>query len=129
MVTSNTEQKSLILMFIKAVFISVICSLLLILVFALVLRFTNLSDSFISPVNLVIKGISIAVGTIVFTKSNRGGLLKGLILGVVFTLIAYIIFSLMLGSFTFGMGFIIDCVFGGVCGAIVGVIVVNLRRI
>lgn len=125
----QTKQETVsVISYAKALALSLILTMVLILIFALILKFTNLSDGVIAPVNLVIKAISIAAGTIVLTKGKRGGLIKGLILGLTFTILAFIIFSIMAGRFVFGTGLLLDVGFGALVGAIVGIISVNFNK-
>ncbi len=128
----KTENKYLkgkaVLSYLKASIIAIIVTLVLILIFALVLKLTGLSDSIITPVNLVIKAVSIAIGTIILAKNGEGGLKKGIILGVIFTAIAFVLFSILNGSFNFSYGLLADFAFGAVVGGIVGVITVNVKK-
>lgn len=130
MVKSETKsnKNGVILTYVKAGIIAMIVTLVLILIFALILKVTNLSDAVITPVNLIIKSISIAVGTLILTKNGEGGLKKGLILGVIFTALAFVVFSLLNGSFSFNLGLLADFAFGAVVGGLVGVLSVNLKK-
>ena len=50
--------------------IAVIVSFVLILVFALLIKWLDWKDSVIAPVNIVIKLVSIAVGVLIATKNG-----------------------------------------------------------
>ena len=100
-----------------------------ILLFAFVLRFTNIADSIIVPVNQVIKGVSIFAGVFFGLKNNKsGGLLNGALIGFSFTLVAFLVFSLLDGSFCFDKTLITDLIFGCILGGICGIIDVNLKK-
>lgn len=104
-------------------------SLLLVLVFAFLLKFTNISDSAIYPVNQVIKGVSVFLGVFVgMKKSKELGLVSGLLIGIIYTVLAFFIFSLLAGSITFDLSFLTDIAFGGIIGAVCGIICVNLKK-
>ena len=122
------ENKGSALAYVKATLVSIVLTLLLILVFAFVLKFTSLSDKFVTPVNLVIKAVSLIIGTLVLTKSGSNGLVKGLILGIIFSVVSYLIFSLMLMKFSFSIGQLIDVGFCALVGAVAGAISVNLKK-
>ncbi|MCR5553822.1 MAG: TIGR04086 family membrane protein [bacterium] len=129
MVNIETDENRInALAYIKATLVSIVLTLLLILVFAFVLKFTYLSDKFVTPINLVIKAISLIVGTLVLTKNGSNGLVKGLILGVIFSIVSYLIFSLMLMKFSFSIGQLADVGFCALVGAVVGAISVNLKK-
>lgn len=108
--------------------VSVLVSLGLILIFALVIKWFSLSDAVIAPVNIVIKILSIALGVMILTKDGSRGIIKGIILGVIYIIVCYCIFSLLLGAFTFSVSNLWDLLFGAGVGAICGVIFVNMKK-
>ncbi len=108
---------------------AVAISLVGILLFAFIIKMVGISDAFISPVNQVIKIASILVGCFVcFKHRSSNGLLKGALLGVLYTLLAFIIFSVLNGDFGVGRVVFNDCLFGAIMGAICGIVSVNLKR-
>ena len=109
-------------------FASVIVAIALILVFALIIRYVGISNNWIKPINISIKIISICVGVFIATKDGQHGLKKGVIVGIIFILLASIIFSILTKSFMFDLSLLADLGLGVVCGAISGVISVNLRK-
>lgn len=120
--SQKLENKTDFLTFVKAAVVSVIITLALILAFAFVLKLTALSDSVITPVNLVIKAFSVVIGTLILTKNRQKGLIKGLGLGAAFTVLSFAIFSILNGAFVFNFGLFTDLAFNCVVGAITGVI-------
>lgn len=126
--TETINKKSGFFAFLKAGIMALIITLFLILIFAIVLKFTNISDKVIAPINLAIKAISIAVGTLILARNGEGGLKKGVLLGLIFTALAFIVFSVLNGSFVIGWSLLADFGFGALVGGIVGVIAVNLKK-
>ena len=113
----------------KGTLTAVCVSLILVLVFAFLLKFTNIPESTIMPVNQVIKGLSIFIGVFVGLKKNKElGLLNGLLIGLFYTIIAFLIFACLGGVFKLDITFLTDILFGGVMGAICGIICVNLKK-
>lgn len=122
-------KNKLILSILKGVLVGLCVSLVGILLFAFILRFTSISDTIIAPVNQVIKGVSIFLGVFVGLKKHKEmGLLSGLLIGLLFTIFAFLVFSILDGHFTFDRTFLNDIVFGCVIGAICGIICVNLKK-
>lgn len=114
---------------IKGSVVALIITLISILLFAVVLKFFELSDGLIMPINQLIKIISIFFGVKVMLKNcKEKGLIRGILLGVVYTLLSYLIFALLSRSFIFDLSVIFDILFGAAIGGICGVIVVNLKR-
>ena len=107
---------------------SLIVALSLIFVFALIIRYANVSNKAITPVNIIIKIISIAFGTFVATKDGTKGLIKGVVVGFCFTILCFCIFSIIAHSFSINIMFLIDVIVGIASGAISGILSVNIRK-
>lgn len=102
--------------------IAVIASLVLILIFALLIKWFEWGDNIIAPVNIAIKILSIAIGVLVATKNGGRALAKGSIIGGAYVLLSYVVFSALLGNFSLSIGNLWDLVFGVITGGIVGII-------
>ena len=112
----------------KGTLISVLISLGLILVFAVCLKFIDLSDSIIKIINQFIKIFSIFFGVFNFLKTQKEkGFLKWFCVGLLYALIAYFVFSLLNTSISFELQNIIDFAFNGVFGMICGIFCANLK--
>ena len=112
---------------VKGANLSLIVSLISILIFAFIIKMAGLNNGVIKCVNQFIKIISIFLGCAFFVKGGMG-LVKGLLLGVIFFLLITLIFSLFGGGLAIDLGFILDLLFCAVVGAISGVISVNVNR-
>ncbi|MGI5842267.1 MAG: TIGR04086 family membrane protein [Christensenellales bacterium] len=129
--TAQVERKdnSVFIGILKGVLYAVVISLISVLVFAFVLRFVPIADSAISPVNQVIKGLSILFGTIIgLKKSKEMGLISGLLIGFFYTMISFFVFSILSREFKFSKTLINDLMFGSIIGGISGIIAVNLKK-
>ena len=126
---TKVMNKSQIFSIAKGSLTSIAISLVCILFFAFIVKLFGLSDSSLKIVNQIIKVISIAIGTFFALKhSKENGMLTGLIVGLCYTFFAFLIFSALNGSFSFGKSLLNDVIFGGITGAICGVISVNLKK-
>ncbi len=127
--TSEKGNGKILKPVIKGVLISLCVSLIAILFFAFLLRFTNISENLIAPVNQVIKGVSIFLGVLFgMRKVKENGIINGLLIGFLFTIFAFLVFSLLDGQFVFDRTLINDIIFGTIIGAICGIICVNLKK-
>ncbi len=128
----NVEEKkqpSVFLSILKGCFVSLCISLIGVLIFAFCLKFTSLSDKFITPINEVIKGLSIFLGVLLgLRKQKKMGLVSGLTIGLSYTLLAFVIFSLLNGAFVFDRTLLYDAIFGTLIGGICGIICVNIKK-
>ena len=113
----------------KGVFGAIIISVVGILLFAVVLKFADVSEMVIKIVNQVIKILSVFFGVKICLKNNKEkALIKGFCLGGLYTVLSYLIFSLLSSSFSFGLSFVFDLLFAGVFGVIFGVLFANNKR-
>ena len=125
--TYEKSNKSWLNMTVGAL-VSIIVSLALILIFALLIKWFNLSDSIITPANIIIKIISIAIGVLFVCKDGKKGVVRGSVLGVIYIALCFSVFSLLNGAMLFTMSLVYDLFLGLIAGAVLGVIVVNLKR-
>lgn len=127
--TEQEERVSFIVPVLKGALMALSISLIGILIFAFILRFTSISDGAIKPINQAIKIVSIVLGTVWgLKKSKEMGLISGLIIGILYTIIAFIAFSILDGQFEFSRTIVNDLLFGSIIGAISGIIAVNFRK-
>ena len=129
-ITEKKEKSPLILAvlrYLKATLVALIATFACIIIFAFVIKWCNLSDSIIAPVNLVIKGLSVFLGALILTKGSKKGLINGIVFALVYTLISFLLFSILSGEFSLGLGLVLDFCFSAVVGAIGGIIGVNRK--
>lgn len=112
---------------IKALIIAVIITLVLILVEAVVIKFCNIPTNIIPILNQIIKGISILVGILIAMKLPHNGWVRGIIIGVLYIAISFVVFSLMQHKFNIGINILNDVAIGAVTGMISGIIAANVR--
>lgn len=108
---------------VKSAILGVIVSIVLVLVLAFVLKFVELSDNVITIIDEIIKMVSIFIATVSMVKKSPFKiLLKSATLGAVYTILTFIVFSALRGSYSFTMGLVVDVVLGAVEGIIVAII-------
>lgn len=113
---------------IKGVIISIIFTLIFLFVFSLILTYTNISESFIAPVIIVITAISIFIGSSIGNiKMKRNGMLNGALVGGIYLLSIYLLSGLINQNFLLTTQSIIIIVAGMVCGMFGGIIGVNKK--
>lgn len=112
----------------KGSVLSIIISLLLLVIFATLLTYTNLQESIITPVVIVISAISILIGSSISTlKIKKNGLLNGGLVGIIYISIIYALSSILGSGFTLTISSIIMILASIVAGMIGGIIGVNLK--
>ena len=125
---STNENKTSYLKIVIGSVVALIVSLVLILLFALLIKRFNWGDGVIIPANIIIKIISMAVGIFIATKDGTKGLSKGIIVGVLYIFLSFLIFSIIAGSFVFSLSLLYDVLLGIFGGGIIGIIAVNIRK-
>ena len=113
---------------IKGIIISFITTIIFLLIFSIILKYTNISENFITPTIIVITAISIFIGsTISNSKIQRNGLLNGALIGGGYILILYLLSSILNARFNLNIQSIIMISVGVVFGILGGIIGVNKR--
>lgn len=123
---SNSGDVGFVSSVARGVLVSVITALIGVLAFAFVAKLLMLDDGVIKVVNQFLKVLAIFLGCM-FSPYRRLGLIKGGVIGVVGSLVIYLLFSLLVGQPVKIISIIIDLIFSLVVGAISGIISVNVR--
>lgn len=112
----------------KTSLVGVVVSILLVLLFAFVLKFVDLNSGTISLVDQIIKVLSVFIAVVMLNKANDEGLLlKGILVGAVYSIITFIVFSILNGGFNVGLGVLTDIVFSALVGG-VSAILLNIVK-
>lgn len=112
----------------KGVGISLISSVLLLIIFAIILTYTDIQESAINPVIILITAISILIGSsIANIKIKKNGLFNGGIIGLAYMVIIYSISSILNWKFNLNLEAIVFILVGIICGIIGGIIGVNKK--
>lgn len=110
----------------KGLLISFVATLIGILIFALLLTLTNLSENTTPVVIIAISFVSILIGTTISTrKIHKNGMINGGIVGGIYVLLLYIISSLVNTGFTLNIYTIIMMIAGIIAGLIGGILGIN----
>ncbi len=107
----------------KACLLGIVTTLLGIVIFAVVLKFADIPSGVVSYINDVIKALSIFV-MVFFIKKMSGEklLIKALVGGLLYAVLAFVIFSILNGGFSFNMSFVYDLLFTLIVSVVVAVI-------
>lgn len=113
----------------KGILISLIATFILLIIFSIILTYSNVKEDVINPVIIIITAISILIGSSVSCiKIRKNGLLNGGIIGGAYILIIYTISSILNWKFGLDLQSIIFIVVGIVFGILGGIIGVNKRH-
>lgn len=113
---------------IKGVGISLITTIILLIIFSIILTYTNIKENTINPVIMIITAISILIGsTIGNNKIKKNGLLNGGLIGGIYILTIYLISSILNWKFSLNVQSIIMITIGMIFGILGGIIGVNKK--
>jgi putative membrane protein (TIGR04086 family) len=117
-----------ILNILKGVVIAISLTLVFLLIFAIILTYTNVKEDTISPVIIVITALSIIIGSSVANmKISKNGIFNGAIIAIIYMLIIYLISSLVSNQFEITGASLIMILTSVICGILGGIIGVNKK--
>ena len=111
----------------KSTGLSIIIALFLILMFGFIIKLASLSTAVITPVNQFIKVVAIFLGCF-FCLKGKAGFLRGLLSGLLFSVILYLIFFCINGQINLTYKTFVDLIFCSLIGMVSGVIAVNVKK-
>ena len=106
--TKRIAKESVVLDFLKGLIVSIIISFAMIILFALFIKWFDMSDVWIVPITLVIKGVSVLFGSLIAIKGTSKGLIKGAIFGAIYVVFAFLIFGILAGSLAIDVSLLLD---------------------
>lgn len=119
-------QNSTIMKILKGLIFSFIVTLISMFIFSIILTYTNISESIIPIVIIILTFISILIGTMIgIKKIHKNGMLNGAIIGGTYVLLLYFISSILNTGFTFNIYTVFMIIAGIVSGIVGGIIGVN----
>ena len=126
---AEKPKRSFIMQIIIGSVIAVLISLVLSLLFSLLIVAANLKDGWLGPLKQIARVISVFIGCLLGFKGKTDGWKKGLCLGLVYSVLAVTVFSLIdKEPFGFNISMLWDVLLGAAMGVICGIITVNLKR-
>lgn len=124
----SLEPKWYALEIIITVIIALIISLLLVLLLAFIIKTFNLPTEASSVITVIIKILSIFIASLICLKRPNSGWIRGAIVGIVYILISFLVFSILGEKFNFGLSLLNDVIIGMIAGVISGIVAVNVIR-
>lgn len=112
----------------KGIGISLALTAILLLIFSIILAYTDVNESTIPPVIMVVTAISVLLGSSIGNiKIKKNGMINGGIIGGSYILILYLVSSILNWNFTLNMQSIIMIILGIIFGILGGIIGVNKK--
>ncbi len=129
MVKVNDNSTNNILGILKGSIISILLTLIMLMIFSAILTYTNVNESTMPTVIIVITAFSILLGSQITTrKIKKNGILNGALVGIIYVLCLYLISSFVTNNFVLGHYSIIMIITSILIGGLGGIIGVNLKK-
>ncbi|QZY57054.1 TIGR04086 family membrane protein [Crassaminicella profunda] len=125
----NIEKSgSIIWVYVKAILAACIFALLIFIIMALLITYTNISETIIPMMASIVMVISTLIsGMVVGAKTKRKGWLHGALVGVVYVLLIIFMNWVFVKDFSIGSPALLKSLIGIIAGGIGGMIGVNLK--
>ena len=122
------NKNKTIINILKGVGISLITTVISLIIFSILLTYTNIQENVIKPVIMIITSISILIGSSFENiKIKKNGLINGGIIGTIYIIIIYLISSILNWKFSLNLQSIIMIVTAIIFGILGGIIGVNRK--
>lgn len=125
---AKVKENNTIAIIAKGIGISLLITVIALIIFSIILTYTNIEENVINPVIMIITAISILIGSsIENTKLKKNGLINGGMIGGCYILIIYLISSILNWKFSLNVNSIIMIVAAIIFGILGGIIGVNRK--
>lgn len=112
----------------KGTGIALITTVLLLLIFSIILTYTNIEENVINPVIMIVTAISILLGSSLGNiKIKKNGLINGGIIGALYIITIYLISSILNWKFSLNIQSIFMIIISIVFGILGGILGVNRK--
>lgn len=128
MVNVKENNSNGIVIILKGSLISIIATIVLLMIFAAVLTYSNINENSMPTVIIVVTALCILIGSQITTsKIKRNGIVNGALVGAIYILALYLISSIISKDFSLNIYSIIMMATSILIGGIGGIIGVNKK--
>ena len=128
MVNVSKKESNSLIKIIKGSIIAVIITIFLLIIFSAILTYTNVGESTIPTVIIIISSISILIGSQISTsKIKKNGILNGCLIGIIYILFLYVISSILIKRISLNSYSILMIATSILLGGMGGIIGVNRK--
>ena len=125
-VDSETKAQNNLIKVIKGSIISILISLVMLLIFAIILTYTNIPETIIPTTIIIISAISILIGSVMSSMNiKKNGIINGGAVGAIYIFTIYMLSSIFIAGFNFNIKSLIMLAVSIIAGMIGGIIGVN----
>lgn len=123
-----SEDTNRFMKILKGSIISIIISMILLSIFAILLTYTNINENTIPTVIIIITAFSILIGSQISTRSiKKNGIVNGILVGAIYVVFLYLLSSILSKNFSINNNSIIMIATSIAIGGLGGIIGVNRK--
>ena len=127
-VNENSTHSNNIIKILKGSILAIVISIILLVIFAIVLTYTNFNENMTPTVIIIITAISILIGSQITASSiKKNGILNGIVVGLIYVLFLYLMSSTISKNFSLNNYAIIMIAASIAIGGLGGIIGVNRK--
>lgn len=113
---------------IKGSAFSIVITLIGLLVYSIILSYTSISETTMPATIIIVTAVSILIGSTISTANiKKNGIVNGVLVGLIYIAIIYLISSIVTGNFLLNTNSIIMMIASVLTGAMGGIIGVNKK--
>lgn len=107
----------------RGVILAIVCTVVLVVIFALLISLFDFSDGLIHTINQIIKIVSIGVGVFfsVYPGSEKG-LIRGALVGLIYMAAGVVLYAVLTGQELGLSGYLADILMGVAAGGLIGLL-------
>ena len=107
---------------------SIVITLVGLLIYSIILSYTSVAESTMPTIIIIITGISILIGSTISTSNiKKNGIVNGMLVGLIYITLIYLLSSIITGNFLLNINSIIMIIVSVLTGAVGGIIGVNMK--
>lgn len=115
--------------FLRGVLVSVLATAIAVIIFAIIIGLTDVSDGIIRIVNQLIKIGAIFLGVrAIVPRGSDNGVRKGALLGLIYMGVGVLLYALLSGQKLTVMGYVIDLLMGVAAGGLSGMLLSSMSK-
>jgi len=128
MVKVNENSSNSIVRILKGSVFAILATLVLLIIFAVLLTYTNINENTMPTVIIIVTALSILIGSQLTTsKIKKNGIINGALVGIIYIAFLYLISSIVTKNFSLNNYSIIMIATSIIIGGIGGIIGVNRK--
>lgn len=125
---TNIKNSNSLLIILKSIVISILLTLALLIIFAFLLTYTNISENTMPTTIILVTSISVLIGSQIATgKIKKNGIANGIFVGALYIFMLYILSSIITKNFSLSKYSIIMIATSIAIGGVGGIIGVNKK--